>query len=251
MLQIVICDDETPQRTLLEAYVREWGAQRRLEADILLVGNAEQFLFHWEECRRDMVLLDIDMPGGDGLSLARRLRSQGEDAQIIFVTGLAEYALEGYDVDAVSYLIKPIDKRRLFACLDRAYERCGREVPTVLLETPGGTARVRVRDICYLESAAHDTLVYCTQEKEPIRCRVGIRQLEERLGQQGESFFKLAFFKIHRSYLVNLSYVSRIEKKEAVMDTGEVLPVARNRWEALNRAYLEYYRGRWEKEEDG
>ena len=245
MLQIAICDDDSAQRSLLEAYVREWGMLRQLEVETTLVGNAEQFLFHWEECRRDMVLLDIDMPGADGLSLARRLRGQGEDVQIIFVTGLAEYALEGYDVDAVSYLIKPIDKERLFACLDRALARCGREAPAVLLETPGGIARVRVRDICYLESAAHDTLVYCAQEKDPIRCRVGIRQLEERLEQQGERFFKLAFFKIHRSYLVNLSYVSRIEKKEAVMDRGEALPVARNRWEALNRAYLDYYRGRW------
>lgn len=240
MLQITICDDETAQRSLLDACVREWGALRQLEADILLVGSAEQFLFHWEERRMDILLLDIDMPGTDGLSLARRLRSQGEDVQIIFVTGLAEYALEGYDVDAVSYLIKPVEKERLFVCLDRALERSGREVPALLLDTPGGVARVRIRDICYLESDAHDTWVHCAREKESIRCRVGIRQLEERLGQQGSSFFK-----IHRSYLVNLSYVKRIEKKEAVMDSGEALPVARNRWEALNRAYLDYYRGKW------
>lgn len=249
MLQIAICDDEPAQRSLLEAYVREWGMQRQLEVQTTLVGNAEQFLFHWEECRRDMVLLDIDMPGADGLSLAKRLRSQGEDVQIVFVTGLVEYALEGYEVDAMSYLIKPVDKGRFFACLDRAYARCGQEAPMMLLETPGGMARVKVRDICYLESAAHDTWVHCIGEKEPIRCRVGIRQLEERLGQQGESFYKLAFFKIHRSYLVNLSYVNRIEKKEAVMDGGEALPVARSKWEALNRAYLDYYRGRWDSEE--
>lgn len=251
MPRIAICDDEAAQRSLLEACVREWGMLRQLEVETVLVGNAEQFLFHWEEGRRDIVLLDIDMPGADGLSLARKLREQGEDVQIIFVTGLAEYALEGYDVDAVSYLVKPIEKGRLFACLDRALARCGKEAPAMLLETPGGMARVRVRDVCYLESAAHDTLVYCAQEKEPIRCRAGIRQLEERLGQQGESFSKLAFFKIHRSYLVNLAYVSRIEKKEAVMDGGVALPVARNRWEALNQAYLEYYRGKWEKEEGG
>lgn len=247
MLQIAICDDETAQRSLLESYVREWERLRQQEVDIALVENAEQFLFHWEERRRDIMLLDIDMPGADGLSLARRLRSQGEDVQIIFVTGLAEYALEGYDVDAVSYLIKPVEKERLFACLDKACGRCGQEAPVLLLDTPGGMARVRVRDICYLESDAHDTWVHCTGEKEPIRCRVGIRQLEERLGQQGESSFKLSFFKIHRSYLVNLAYVNRIEKKEAVMDGGEALPVARSKWEALNQAYLDYYRGRWEE----
>lgn len=129
MLRIAICDDETAQRSLLEAYVGEWGMLQQQEVDMALVGSAEQFLFHWEERRRDILLLDIDMPGGDGLSLARRLRSQGEDVQIVFVTGLAEYALEGYDVDAVSYLIKPVEKERLFACLDKALARCGREAP--------------------------------------------------------------------------------------------------------------------------
>lgn len=246
MMRITICDDEETQRSLLESCVREWGKLRQLETDIVLAGNAEQFLFLWEEKRGDIVLLDIDMPGSDGLSLARRLRGQGETAQIIFVTGLAEYALEGYDVEAVSYLIKPVARERLFACLDKALERSGREAPVLLLETPGGMARVRVRDICYLESDAHDTWVHCVQGREPVRCRAGIRQLEERLEQQGGSFFK-----IHRSYLVNLAYVNSIGKKEAMMDTGEALPVARNRWEALNRAYLDYYRGRQEREEDG
>ena len=244
MLRITICDDEAAQRSQLESYVREWGQMRQLEVETTPMGNAEQFLFCWEERRGDIVLLDIDMPGADGLSLARRLRKQGEDVQIIFVTGLAEYALEGYDVDAVSYLVKPVGKDRLFACLDRAFLRCGQEVPALLLETPGGRARVRIRDICYLESAAHDTWVRCIGETEPIRCRVGIRRLEDRLGQQGGCFFK-----IHRSYLVNLSYVSRIEKREVVMDSGERLPVARNQWEALNRAYLDYYCSRWEKED--
>ena len=246
MLRITICDDEEAQLSLLEAYVREWAGIRQQEMCVRLCGNAEQFLFEWEEKRTDIALLDIDMPGSDGLSLARRLKREGDAVQIVFVTGLAEYALEGYEVEAVAYLIKPVQKERLFACLDRAREKSGREEPGLLLETPGGMARVRLRDICYLESAAHDTLVHCVYEKEPLRCRVGIRQLEERVGERGSSFFR-----IHRSYLVNLAYVNRIGKREAVMDTGEALAVARNRWEALNRAYLDYYRARWGTEEDG
>ena len=234
MLQIAICDDEAAQCSLLESYVREWERLRRQEADIALVGNGEQLLFHWEERRRDILLLDIDMPGVDGLSLARRLRSRGEDVQIVFVTGLAEYALEGYDVEAVSYLIKPVEKERLFACLDRAFQRCGLEAPALLLDTPGGTARVRVRDICYLESDAHDTWVHCTGGKEPVRCRVGIRQLEERLERQG------GFFKIHRSYLVNLAYVAEYGTGAVRLKNGENVYLAREKYSEFAKTYTKY-----------
>ena len=175
------------------------------------------------------------MPGMDGLSLARRLRAKGEKVQIIFVTGLTDYVLEGYDVEAVSYLIKPVEKERLFCCLDKAKERCKTPDPVLLLETPGGAARVRLMDICYLESAAHDTQVHYTHSahstgiasvgakpavSDSIRCKTGIHELEKRLQAQCN-----AFFKIHRSYLVNLAYVSKIARKEALLDTGEALPV--------------------------
>lgn len=239
MWYFTICDDEPEQLTWLEAAVREWAVKERHEADIDLCRNAEQLLFHLEGKRTDILLLDISMPGMSGISLARRLRDRGETVQIIFVTGLADHVLEGYDVEAVSYLIKPVRKERLFACLDKARERCERGEPMLLLETPWGASRVKLSEVCYLESDAHQTLVRCIHTQELIRCKTGIRQLEEAILQQSRSFFQ-----IHRSYLVNLLYVSRITRKEAVMDTGEALPVSRGRWEALNQAYLGYYRSK-------
>lgn len=257
MLHITICDDEQTQLTLLESFVTEWARLQKYEPEINLCQNADQFLFWQEEKKEpDIILLDIDMPGMDGLSLARKLRSDGRAAQIIFITGLTDYVLEGYDVEAVSYLIKPVKKERLFSCLDKAKERCGRQAPTLLLETPGGAARIKLADICYLESDAHDTQVHFilspnspsgnfphaaelmnTCPSDAIRCKTGIHELEIQLQAQSRSFFK-----IHRSYLVNLSYVSKITRKDVLMDTGEILPVARGRWEALNKAYLDYYR---------
>lgn len=239
VLYIMICDDETAQTALLEALAGEWAGARKLEIRTEVCQNAEQFLFRQEEKQADIALLDIDMPGRNGLSLARRLRERRDGTQIIFITGLADYALEGYEVDALSYLLKPVRKEKLFACLDKAAERCKREEPALLLELPGGTGRVRFREICYLESAAHDTLIRCVDREEAIRCRVGIQELEERIFRESDSFFR-----IHRSYLIHLAYVSRIGRREVRMDTGETLPVARGRWEALNAAWLKYYRGK-------
>ncbi len=239
MLHFTICDDEKAQLTLLESYLRQWAGERKYEIEIDLCQSAEQFLFRQGyEGESDILLLDIDMPGKSGISLARELREKGENLQIIFVTGLEDYVLEGYDVEAVSYLIKPVKKERLFRCLDKAWERLGREEPALLFQTAGGAARVRLRDICYLESDAHDTQVHCLKGfGEVLRSRSGIHELEEQINKSSR-----AFFKIHRSYLVNLSCVSRISRREVEMDTGEKLPIARGRWEALNKAYLEYYR---------
>ena len=91
MLYLTICDDENTQLSLLEAYVREWARERRYETEITLCRNAEQLLFRREEKQEmDILLLDIDMPGMSGLSLARRLRERGENVQIVFVTGLSD-----------------------------------------------------------------------------------------------------------------------------------------------------------------
>lgn len=238
MLHITICDDEKSQLALLDSLVTEWAKHQKYELEIHLCQSADQFLF-WQEDHKesDILLLDIDMPGMDGLSLARSLRSKGEPVQIIFVTGLTDYILEGYDVEAVSYLIKPLKKEQLFSCLNKAKERCGQKAPSLLLEIPGGLARIKLADICYLESDAHDTQVHSVLPPNTIRCKTGIRELEKQLQAQSGSFFK-----IHRSYLVNLSYINKITRKDVFMDSGEVLPVARGRWEPLNKAYLDYYR---------
>lgn len=238
MLHITICDDEPIQLSLMEALATEWAKATHTEIQLDFCRNADQFLFLWEEKKDiDILLLDIEMPGLDGVSLAHRLRDEGESLQIIFVTGIADYVLEGYDLDAVSYLLKPVRKERLFACLDRATDRCGKKAPELVLEGAGEVVKVKMMDICYLESAAHDTIVHCVKASAPIRCKTGILQMEQLLQAECASFYK-----IHRSYLINLAHVDRITRKEAVMATKEALPIARGKWEELNRAYLSYYR---------
>lgn len=238
MLHITICDDEPVQLSLLEAFVTDWARQKNAEIKIDLCKNADQFLFLWEEKKDiDILLLDIEMPGMNGILLAHKLRDMGENLQILFVTGMTEFALEGYDVDAVSYLLKPVRRERLFACLDKAQARCGQKEPELLLESVGELVRVKLMDISYLESLGHDTMVHCLSRTEPVRCKKGILQMERRLQQESASFFK-----IHRSCLINLAHVERITRKEVQMETSERLPIARGRWEELNRAYLNYYR---------
>lgn len=166
-LKLALCDDIAAQLSLLQTYVERWAAKREIQTELLLCQSAEQFFFHWEEKKDvDILLLDIEMPGMDGMTAAKKLRALGDKTQILFVTGRTEYALEGYEVDAVSYVLKPVKEEQLSARLDRAVERLHKEEPVLLVESAGGEVmKVKISDICYLESAAHDTLIYTTVRK--------------------------------------------------------------------------------------
>lgn len=237
VLRVAVVDDEGAARELYGALARDWARRRSIEAEVAAFASAEQLLFSLDDAPCDIVLLDIEMSGLDGMGLARELRARGERTQIVFVTGIIDYALDGYDVDAVSYLLKPVRAEKLEAALDRALDRAGREEPVLVVESAGEISRVPLTRICFLEARGHDTLVTLADGTRLVSTR-GIAQLEAELSQKSGLFIKT-----HRSYLVNLPHVRRITRREVEMDTGDVLPIARGRWEELNRAWLAWCRG--------
>lgn len=235
MLHISVCEDDPVQQSMLAEWVREWGRVSGTELSLDTFDTSGQFLFHWEDkLDVDLLLLDIEMPGMDGMTLAHTLRERGGTLQIIFVTGRPEYVYEGYDVDAAFFLVKPLKKERLRECLAKAVKLLGTEEPMLLVEGAGEIVRVKVKEISYLESDGHDTVVHLKEGE--IRSRRGIKYLEEELGGKSGLFFKL-----HRSFLVSLAHIQKITKKEVWMDNGAALPIPRGKWEPLNQAYLGYY----------
>ena len=237
VLRVAVVDDEEAARGLYGALARDWARRRDVEAEVVAFASAEQLLFSLDDAPCDVALLDIEMAGLDGMALARELRSRGERAQIVFVTGIIDHALDGYDVDAVSYLLKPVRAEKLDAALDRALDRVGREEPVLVVESAGETSRVPLTRVGFLEARGHDTLVTLADGTRLVSMR-GIARLEAELSRMSGLFIKT-----HRSYLVNLPHVRRITRREVEMDTGDVLPIARGRWEDLNRAWLAWCRG--------
>ena len=237
MLRVAVVDDEEAARELYGALARDWARRRGVEAEIVTFASAEQLLFSLDDAPCDIALLDIEMLGLDGMALARELRARGDRTQIVFVTGIIDHALDGYDVDAVSYLLKPVCAEKLDAALDRARERVGQEEPMLVVESAGEASRVPLTRVCFLEARGHDTLVTLADGTHIVSTR-GIARLEAELARMSGLFLKT-----HRSYLVNLPHVRRITRRDVEMDTGDVLPIARGRWEELNRAWLAWCRG--------
>ena len=239
MMHIAICDDEKVSLEHLAAEAADWAKAEQEMCRTENYAAADAFLFAWEEKKDiDVLLLDIEMPGMDGMELARKLRRMGERISIIFVTGNPDFALEGYELEAVSYLVKPVKREKLWAALNRAREQQRRRPAVLAPLSAGEVEKVYVSDICCLESDGHDSLIW-KRDGTKVVCKTGLQQLEQELAE-GEC--AEAFFKPHRSYFINLAYVERIRKKEVRMENKMPVPIARGKWEALNQAYMGYFR---------
>ena len=154
MIRVAICDDDNNQINALKFMLTEWNEH----IIITEYTAAEQFLFSYPDAPCDLILLDIEMADMNGMELARKLRSKGDMLPIIFITGYSEFMQDGYDVEALHYLLKPVDKDKLFAVLDR-YASCHSADSRVIF--PGGdeTVCVNADDIMYLEAFGKKTQI--------------------------------------------------------------------------------------------
>lgn len=234
-LHIALCEDDSIQLGYLRRLIADWAKSRRESAEISEFSSAGAFLFTYEEDQRfDALILDIQLPGIDGLELARRIRRMDERIQILFVTGYEDYMAEGYEVSAVTYLVKPVDGDKLHSALDRAVVRLSRVEPTILVDTAGGTLRLAQRDILYVEAAAHGADIHVSGGVAH-QSRAALAAIEEMLGP-GD------FIRCHRSYLVGIRHIRRILKSDVEIDGGALVPLSRRLQREVNRAFIAYYR---------
>ena len=126
-LRVGICDDSQTDAAYVETFLSAWAQERDLALHVETFPSAESFLFRYaEEKRFDLLLLDIEMGQLDGVTMAKEIRRDNQDVQIVFITGYSDYIAEGYEVAALHYLLKPVNGDKLRAVLDRAVDKVRR-----------------------------------------------------------------------------------------------------------------------------
>lgn len=162
MLHIAVVDDEQEQRSLPEELLHRFERENGQSFGISQFGDAGEFL-RQDPGIFDIVLLDIQMPGLDGMSVARQLREKNRHLVLIFITNMAQFAIEGYAVDAMDFILKPVSYYRLAASLTKARSRLLTEqgVP-LLLHTKDGTYRLDSARVHYIEMLNHHTIFHTT-----------------------------------------------------------------------------------------
>lgn len=227
--RIGVCDDDREAIELLTALTREWASQREVPIHVETFPSAEAFLFHYAEDKDfDILLLDIEMGEMDGVTMARKIRRENETVQIIFVTGYSDYIAEGYEVAALHYLMKPVDKEKLFTVLDRAMVKRGESERYLKLELSGEMVRIPFREIRYLEVRQNYVTLHAGEEYTVKR---SLGEFEKELDQR--------FCRVGRAFIVNLDKVRRTTRDQVTLSDGTGLPLPRGGFETLNRAIID------------
>lgn len=243
VFRIAICEDEKAQREYLEKLLNQWQNRYGEKVSADAYTSAEQFLFETEgKAPYDLLLLDIQMGHMNGVELARKVRERDINVKIVFLTGIKDYAIEGYEVGAVRYLLKPVKETEFFVLLDKLCEETKEQKEDFLLfQTGGVTNRVRFSEILYAEAEGHYVVLKtaCPEEKGQTK----EWKWKENISARSEELEAKGFFLLRRGLYVNLAKVEQIGKTECVLENGEVLPVSKARYQALNEAFIAYYKG--------
>lgn len=233
-MNIAICEDRKEEALWLQKQIEYWGREKGISVSVTCYENAGQFWFHYPPKEAfDVLLLDIEMPGENGILLAKKLREKQDDIPIIFVTGVGEFISEGYDVQALHYLIKPISKEKLAECLCRVQKKLKNQEPCLLLNTKEGTVKLLQKDILKIESFAR----YCT-----FTTLTGEVQAAVSLKDTLNVLQKKNFSYSHRGILVNLQHVTAITHEQVILTGNVSAIVSRRQYADLNKAFIEFYR---------
>lgn len=237
-MRVAIIDDEQNERETLHSHLTRFALESGNAIDTDQYSSGDALLADYRLIY-DIILLDVDMPGTNGIDTARQVRLRDENVTILFITNIAQYAINAFEVEAADYIIKPIE----YYDFAMKFRRAMRRVPhrgsrEIHLETANGDCRVRVSDIVYVEALDH-YLTYHLQGKT-----FGSVDLEVRDNmKKHESLLKpYNFCRIHKSYLVNLARVRLIRTNElTIADTD--LPIGRSYKKELMKEYLRFVRG--------
>ena len=234
MIKIAICDDEANIRAYLSSLI---GAQS-CPCEIVEYASAGDFLADHREI--DLLFLDIELApfgsGLDGMALARKIRERATGTQpvIIFVTGYERYVFDAFDVGAFQYLLKPVDEEKFAQVFSRAVAQIAiaKEKPgrVLTLQSANTSKTVPLDSIYYIESSNHKVELHLKDGE--FACYAKIGDLELELQDQ--------FFRIHKGYLVNLSYVDGYSKTEVTLTNGERLLLSKYKYQDFVKAYLHF-----------
>ena len=216
-------------------YLSRYRKERQEELAVSVFTDGKAFVDGYRPVY-DILLLDIQMTPMDGIEVAHRVRARDESVVIVFITSAPQYAINGYEVGALSYLLKPLPWFAFSQELDRSIAQVrGRVDLSILIAEGARSTRIPLKDIVFIESVRHSSVIHTLGSS--LTTNSTLKSLEGQLDQRG-------FFRSNSCYLVNLAHVTGMEDQDCIMSTGQRLRVSRPRKKAFMTALTAYVAGR-------
>lgn len=235
--RIAVCDDREEDWKYLTSIAHRWAEERKHTIELKTFSSAENFLFHYtEQPNFDILLLDIEMPGMNGVELAQNVRRGNDRIQIIFITGFPDFIAEGYEVSALHYLMKPVTYDKLSEVLCRAAEKLKKTEKPILLSVNGEIRRIPTDQIISVEAFAHTCVITTTDSA--LETKTNITAIEKILDEAAGSFVRC-----HRSYIVGVRYIKSLSKTDITLDDGTKIPLSRGNYQTVHQAFIHYFKG--------
>lgn len=232
-MRIAICDDDNKDLLQIASLLESYRNSRKVQLSYVSFQNAMDLLASMDIRDYDLILLDMLMPGINGMEAAREIRERNSRVQIVFLTSSPEYAVESYSVRAYYYILKPASEEKLFLILDKLMDDFRKPEDALLLKTQSSVFSLPYGKMEYIEVSAKKLYFYLTDGS--------MREVTGKLADYEQALLKRpGFMKVHRSYLVNLQWVKELRQGELITVSGRHVPVSRAAYPQVRTAYTHF-----------
>lgn len=236
MIHIAICDDSKQERQILAALFKRYQKLHATPLQIHIFQNGFSLLDAIDQGKRfDITILDILMPGENGIEIARNIRASGTDTEIIFLTSSPEYAVDSYEVKAQNYLLKPVTEEKFFASIDSILAELDEKdtASFIIYTTEKQYSRIRVSSLVYGE-VTHRTITLHLADQTMISAVMTFTEFQDILKAYPDFIYP------HRSYAVNMNYIQYVTKSDIILTDGQKIPLSRNNYTKISEQFLNF-----------
>ena len=228
MIRIAIVDDEKVIREQIKKLIEK----KQTDCEIDTYGTGEDLLK--ADSVYDIIFLDIQMDGMNGIETARALRQKADNTVLIFITGVKEYVFDAFDVAAFHYLIKPIEEYKFSEVYNRAVLEVGKRTQQtngqLFVKTRNRNATFNQSDILYIESRAKKVEIHT--KTDTVEAYAAIGELEKQLVG--------SFYRCHRGYLVNMAFIMEYGNDSITLNNGETIILSKDKYSEFVKVYMRY-----------
>ena len=235
MIKIGFCDDDLSVLDQIQTLLHSYKENRNFEIQYTAFQSPFELLADIERgVAFDVLILDVLMPGENGIDTAAEIRNHDDNVKIIFLTTSPEFAVQSYSVSAYYYQLKPIEKDGFFRLMDSVIDACKNNLAkSLILQSKGGIMRIELGRLEYCEVIHRTLFFHMTNGK-----------VTESIGSMDELCSRLepysSFLRVHRSYVINLEHIRSISGRSVTMESLSEIPISRKKYNEIKEAFLEY-----------